>query len=95
MKDDQERKLFLDLVIAAISALETGRKVSSFAKALSRVLMQKGVVTAKEIEKVELGYARIGLVSDDPDHVRSIEQWNSLVERLEEARRRLSEEGSR
>ena len=94
MNQDEERRLLLDLVAAALSALETGRKVSSRAVALTRVLNDKGVATTEEVERVELAYARIGLIPDKPELGHHLDQWNSLIERLRDAHRRLSDEVS-
>jgi hypothetical protein len=87
-----ERRLLLDLVVTALGVLETGAKLSSRYIALTRVLRTKGIVTAEEIEKVEQTYDRIGLLSEDPRHVAFVENWNMIKQRLEAARRRLSEE---
>ena len=92
MNHDEERRLLLDLVTAALSALETGRKASSKVVALARVLNDKGVATTEEIERVELAYAQIGLMPRTPGLGERIDEWNRLIERLREAHRRLSEE---
>jgi len=92
MNHDEERKLLLDLISAALSALETGRKASSKVVALARILNDKGVATTEEIERVELAYAQIGLMPRSPRLGEQIDEWNRLIERLREAHHRLTEE---
>ena len=89
MMDDQERRLLLDLVAAALATLESSLNLARFTKALSSVLIRKGVVTAEEIERVARGYDLTVSLSEAPDLIRGTEQWNSLARRLEDARLRL------
>jgi len=89
---DEERRLLLDLVTAALSLLETGRKASSRLIALGRVLNDRGIVASDEVERVELAYAQIGLMPRTPGLGEQMDEWNRLIERLREAHRRLTEE---
>ena len=92
MNHDEERRLLLDLVTAALSALETGRKASSRVTALGRVLNDRGIATSEDVERVELAYAQIGLMPRNPGLGEQIDEWNRLIERLQAAHRRLTEE---
>ena len=92
MMDDQERRLLLDLVTAALGALQTSQKIASRVKAVEVVLKYKGNVTAEEIDEVERALPVNQLLSSDPEKIQFMEEWNSLSERLEEARLRLSQD---
>ena len=92
MMDDQERRLLLDLVTAALGALQTSQKIASRVKAVEVVLKYKGNVTAEEIDEVERALPVNQLLSSDPEKIQFMKEWNSLSERLEEARLRLSQD---
>jgi hypothetical protein len=92
MSEQHERELLIDLVSAALMAMETGRKASAHLMALRRVLQDKGLITLEEIEAVERAHEVTRLLSENPGVGAFAEHWETLQERLREAQRRLRSE---
>jgi hypothetical protein len=92
VSEQHERELLIDLVSAALMAMETGRRASADLVALRRVLQDKGLITLEEIEAVERAHEVTRLLSENPGVGAFAEHWNTLQERLREAQRRLKSE---
>jgi hypothetical protein len=92
VSEQHERELLIDLVSAALMAMETGRKAAAHLMALRRVLQDKGLITLEEIEAVERAHEVTRLLSENPGVGAFAEHWNTLQERLTEAQRRLKSE---
>jgi hypothetical protein len=89
VSEQDERELLIDLVTAALMALETGRRASDHLVALRRVLQDKGFITLEEIDAVERAHEVTRLLSENPGVGAFAEQWGALQDRLKEAQRRL------
>jgi hypothetical protein len=92
VSEQHERELLIDLISAALMAMETGRKASAHLMALHRVLQDKGLITLEEIEAVERAHEVTRLLSENPGVGAFAEHWDTLQERLREAQRRLKSE---
>ena len=92
MSEQDERELLIDLVTAALVAMETGRRAAATLVALRRVLQDKGFITLEEIEAVERAHEVTRLLAENPSVGAFAGHWDTLQERLRQAQRRLKSE---